>query len=159
MNLQHKALLTVLWMAVGVMPTFAQLERVVVRAVEGDIDCLACAVTIEIALKNLPSVDKVGVSMSKQMIAITFKEGASFQPKEYREAIAKAEVRVREFHAAMRGKVEEQDGKQYFVVGKDRFLITKSSKPVPLGVVVGVMALVDDSSLPYKITVDDFKPQ
>jgi copper chaperone CopZ len=158
MKLRNKVPLAALWLVVWVIPTFAQLERVVVQAVEGDIDCAACAVTIEMALKSLPSVDKVGISMSKQMVAITFKEGARLQPKEYRDAIRKAEVRVREFHAAMRGRVEEQDGKQYFSTGVDRFLIAKSAKPLPVGVPIGVMAFVDDSSQPYTITVNDFKP-
>jgi copper chaperone CopZ len=141
------------------MPAFAQIERVIAQAVDGDIDCVACAVTIERALKRLTSVEKVGISMSKQMVVITFREGATFQPQQYRDAIGKADVRVREFHAAMRGKVEDQDGKQYFVAGKDRFLINNQAKGLPVGVLAGVMALVDDSSQPYKITVDDFKPQ
>jgi len=159
MRLRSRVMAMVLWMAASAIPAVAQLDRVVVEAVEGDIDCLPCAVTIEMALKQVAGVDKVAVSMSKQMVAITFLEGASFTPKQYREAIAKAEVRVSKFHLAMRGKVEQAADKQFFVFGKDRFLIVKSAKPLPVGVPLGVMAGVDDSAQPYRITVDDFKPQ
>jgi copper chaperone CopZ len=158
MNLRNKVLVAAMWVAAAVAPASAQLDRVVVQAVEGDIDCLPCAATIEMSLKKLAAVDKVAVSMSKQMVAITFKEGANFEPKAYRDAIYKAEVRVREFHLSMRGKVEKKDGKQYFVFGANRFLVAKSAKPLPEGVTVGVMALVDDSSQPYQITIDDVKP-
>jgi hypothetical protein len=153
------ALAATIWIGAGALPATAQLDRVVVQAVEGDIDCLPCAVTIEASLRQLPSVDKVAVSMSKQMVAITFKPGANFEPKAYRDAIYKAEVRIEEFHVSMRGKVEEKDGKQYFVFGTNRFLVSKSAKPLPVGVPIGVMAYVDDSKQPFQISVDDFKPQ
>ena len=137
------------------IPASAQLDRVVAEA-EG-IDCLPCGPIIEMAMKEIPGVDKVAVSMSKQMVAITFKEGAAFLPKEFRDAIAKAAVRVLAFHVAMRGKVEPAGNQQYFVTGQDRFLIVKAPPDLPVGTPLGIMAAVDDSSKPYKATIDDFK--
>jgi len=150
--------LTALWV-VAALPAFAQLDRVVAEAYDGDIDCLPCAATIEIALKKVPGVAKVSVSMSKQMVAITFVEGASFTPEQYRSAIGKAEVRVQEFHVAMRGKVEKEGDQQYFVSGQDRYLIVKAPQGMPTGAPLGIMAQVDDSSKPFKASIDDFKPQ
>ncbi|MBI3934647.1 MAG: hypothetical protein HY316_08120 [Acidobacteria bacterium] len=150
--------LTVLWVFAA-LPAFAQLDRVVAEAYEGDIDCLPCAVTIEAALKKVAGVNKVAVSMSKQMVAITFNEGARFTPKQYRDAIAKAEVRVQAFHVAMRGKVEKQGDQMYFVAGADRFLIAKPAQGLPVGSLLGIMAAVDDSSQPPTITsIDDIRP-
>jgi len=150
--------MTALWVVVA-LPAFAQIDRVVVEAVNGDIDCLPCAATIEMALKKVPGVAKVAVSMSKQMVAITFNEGAPFTPDQYRAAIAKAEVRVQSLHVAMRGQVEQEGDKQYFVAGKDRYLIVKAPEGMPTGAPLGIMAEVDDSSKPIKFSVDDFKPQ
>jgi copper chaperone CopZ len=149
--------LAVFWVFTA-LPAFGQLDRVVAEAVEGDIDCLPCAVTIEFALKQVEGVNRISVSMGKQMVAITFKEGARFTPDKYRSAIAKAEVRVKTFNVAMRGKAEQAEGKTYFVAGQDRFQIASPPKDLPLGVAVGVMAVVDDSTQPYTITsISDVK--
>ena len=138
------------------LPALAQLDRVVAEAVDGDIDCLPCAVTIELYLKKVEGVNKVAVSMSKQMVAITFQEGARFKPKEYRDAIMMAEVRVAAFHLSMRGTVEQQGEQLYFVAGQNRFLIVKPPKDLPIGATIGIMAAVDDSTEPPSITsIDD----
>ena len=152
-------LAAILMMTVAGLPALAQLDRVIVQARPGDIDCLPCAATIEMALRKIASVDKVAVSMSKQMVAITFKEGARFEPKAYRDAIAQAEVRVDEFHVAMRGKVEQAGDKHYLVSGKDRFLIVNLPKDLPIGPSLGVMVTADDSTEPPSITsLEEAKP-
>jgi copper chaperone CopZ len=150
--------LPVLWVLTA-LPALAQLDRVVAEAVDGDIDCLPCAVTIELALKKVAGVDRISVSMSKQMVAITFKEGAWFTPDKYREAIAKAEVRVQTFNVAMHGKAEKDGEKTYFLAGQNRFLIESPPSNLPLGTAVGIMATVDDSSQPYTIiSISDTTP-
>ena len=159
-RMRRKSLLAlaVLWVFTA-LPADAQLDRVVAEAVEGDIDCLPCAVTIEFSLKRVEGVDRISVSMGKQMIAITFKEGARFTPDKYRDAIAKAEVRVQAFNVAMRGKAEKDGEKIYFTAGQNRFLVPSPPKDLPLGVAMSIMAVVDDSSEPYAITsVSDVKP-
>lgn len=159
MNLSLKTLGAILWLTASVVPSLAQLDRVVAEAVPGDIDCLPCAVTIEAAMKQVPGVDQVAISMSKQMVAITFHEGARFTPKLYREAIGKADVRVQTFHVAMRGKAEQTGNQVYFVSGQDRFLIPQPPADLPIGKLLGVMAVVDDSTEPPSITsLDDIKP-
>jgi copper chaperone CopZ len=151
-----KTLLMVALWVVTSAPAFAQVERVIAQAVAGDIDCLPCAVTIEAALRKLPYVEKVSVSMSQQRVAIIYKpEGGSFRPQELRDGIGKAEVRVAEFHIAARGVAKEEAGKVFFVAGRDRFLVPNSQ--LPLDVPIGVMALVDDSTSPFQIKVNDFQ--
>jgi copper chaperone CopZ len=148
--------LAVAWLAGSSLPAFAQVDRVVVEAVKGDIDCLPCAATIEMALRQLGYVDKVAVSMSKQMVAVTFKPGAQFDPKAIRDAIAKAEVRVDKMHISARGVAKDENGKVFFVAEKNRFLVPSSK--LPTNVSIGIMAAVDDSKSPLELTVDDFKP-
>ena len=148
-------LMAALWAAMS-LSAFAQVERVVVQAVDGDIDCLPCAVTIEAALRKLPYVEKVSVSMSKQLVAVVYKPGGeSFRPQELRDGIGQADVRVAEFHISAHGVAKKEDGKVFFVAGKDRFLVLNPK--LPLDVPIGVMALVDDSTNPFQINVDDFQ--
>jgi hypothetical protein len=103
------------------------------------------------SLRKVEGIDRISVSMSKQMVAATFKDGARFTPAKYREAIAKAEVRVKAFSLAMRGTAEEDAGKTYFVAGDNRFLVENPPNNLPLGKLVKVTAVVDDSAEPYKI--------
>jgi copper chaperone CopZ len=146
-------------LALAARPAAAQMDRVVAEAHNGDIDCLPCAVTIELYLKKVPGVNKVAVSMSKQMVAITFNEGAKFLPKEYRDAIFKAEVRIDTFHAALRGKVEQEGDKLYFNTGVERFPIVNPPKDLAVGAQLGVMATMDDKTSPATITsIEDIKP-
>ncbi len=155
LQLGKKFLAAALWVAMCV-PAFAQVDRVVALAEDGDIDCLPCAATIELALRKLPYVDKVSVSMSKQMVAVIYKPGGgSFRPQELRDGIGKADVRVAEFHVSARGVTKEENGKVFFVAGKDRFLVRNSK--LPLDVPIGLVGRVDDSASPFQITVDDFQ--
>jgi len=155
----RNVLLLAVFCILAALPAFGQLDRAVAEAVEGDIDCLPCAVTIELALKQVEGIDRISVSMSKQMVAVTFKEGARFTPAKYREAIAMAEVRVKAFHVAMRGTAEKDGDKTFFVAGQNRFLIESPPSNLPLGVAVRIMAVVDDSTEPYSITsLDDVQP-
>ena len=149
-------LMAALWAAMS-LPALAQVDRVVAQAVDGDIDCLPCAATIELALRKLPDVDKVSVSMSKQMVAVIYKAGGgSFRPQELRDGILQADVRVAEFHVSARGIAKQENGKVFFLAGKDRFLVLNSK--LPLDVPIGVVGQVDDSTSPFQITVKDFQP-
>jgi copper chaperone CopZ len=145
-------------MAMLALPGAAQVERAIVEAVYGDIDCLPCAATIELALRKVPGVDKIAVSMEKQMVAVTFKPDATFDPKAIRDGIAKAEVRIQTIHLAARGKAQKEGDKVFLVAGKNRFLVANPAK-VPTDVPLGVMGVLDDSKSPFQITLDDFKPQ
>jgi len=155
---KYLAILPLAWL-LAALPALAQMDRVVAEAHDGDIDCLPCAVTIELNLKKVAGVNKVAVSMSKQLVAITFNDGARFLPKEYRDAIFKAEVRIQSFHAALRGKVEKEGDTFYFVAGQDRFPITNPPKDLAEGAQLGIMATMDDKTSPATITsIEDIKP-
>lgn len=112
---------------------------------------------MEVTLRRLEGVDKVAISIEKQMFAVTYKEGASFQPLALREAVQAADVGVVRFHVAARGRVEEEGGKRFFVAGNDRFVLVDSPQ-APANVPIGIMGVVNDSTTPMEIRIDDFKP-
>lgn len=113
---------------------------------------------MEITLRRLDGVDKVAISIEKQVFAVTYyKDGMTFQPRALREAVAAADVEVVRFHVSARGLVKEEGNQSFFFAGKDRFLLVDSPQ-VPLNVPIGIMGTVNDSPTPMEIQIDDFKP-
>lgn len=111
---------------------------------------------MQIALERLDGVAKVAISWKQQMFAVVYAPGASFQPQALRDAAAEAHVRVVRFHVSAIGHVQEEGAKQFFVSGKDRFLVVDSPQ-LPTDGPVGVMAVVDDSTDPPELKIDDYK--
>ena len=100
---------------------------------------------MEIALRRLDGVDKVAISIEKQMFAVFYKDNASFQPKALRGAVAGADVSVVRFHISARGVVQEQNGQMIFIAGKDRFLLIEPPS-IPKDTPIGVMGTVLNES-------------
>jgi len=111
---------------------------------------------MEVALRRLEGVDKVAISIQRQQFVVLYKPGASFHPKDLREAVGQAEVSVTQFHIQARGRVQAEGGKQFFVAGKDRFLL-KDSPKMPLETDLEIGADANDAVSPIEIKVFDFK--
>lgn len=111
---------------------------------------------MEITLRRLDGVDKVAISIEKQLFAVTYKAGTTFQPAAIRQAVAAADVEVIQFHVSARGRVKEKGDQRLFVAGEDRFVLVDSPQ-VPVNVLIGIMGTVNDSAAPMEIKVDDFK--
>jgi hypothetical protein len=111
---------------------------------------------MEIALRRLDGVDKISISMSEQRFQVTYKSGASFQPSDIRDAVGRAGVEVVRFRIAARGRIQEEGGKQFFVAGKDRFLLV-ASPDMPFKGSVSIEGTVDDSARPLQLKVSQFK--
>jgi hypothetical protein len=90
------------------------------------------------------------------MFAVVYKPGASFQPKALRDAVAGLGVEVVRFHVVARGQVQSEGAKLFFLAGKDRFLVVDPPK-MPAGVPIGIAGVVDDSSSPVQLKIDDYK--
>ena len=111
---------------------------------------------MEIALRRLEGVDKISISISEQRFQVTYKSGASFQPWDIREAVAKADVEVVRFRITARGRVHEEAGKRFFVAGKDKFLLVASPK-IPSESSISIEGTVDDSAEPLRLQILQFK--
>ena len=111
---------------------------------------------MENALLRLDGVANAASKTSKQMFVILYKPGASFQPKAIRDSVGEIGVDVVRFHIMARGTAKEEDGKQFFTAGKDRFLVVGSSK-LPTEGPLGIAGTVDDSTNPPQLKIDDFK--
>ena len=117
---------------------------------------------MEIALRRLDGVDKVAISIERQAFVVLYKPGASFRPDDLRDAVAKAEVSVVQFHIQARGRVQVEGAKRFFVAGKDRFLLVSSSKvaadKMPADTPLLVGGDIDDAASPLQLRVTEFKP-
>ena len=145
-------------MAAMAVPAMAQVERVAIRTT--GISCGTCAAVSEIYLKRLPNIDKVAISMKNEAVMVSYKAGATFQPKDLRDVLKKTEVGVNQFQISARGRVQEQAGKRFFIAGKDKFLlVTGSNSPqIPLDTPVTIEAVANDRVDPIELRVMTFKP-
>jgi hypothetical protein len=158
MKLQRSLMLLAILAITGTMPVMAQVERVAVKTVR--LGCGLCAVFSEIYLRQITSIDKIQISKSKEAVMLTYKPAATFQPAEIRTALKKTEVGVAQFQIGARGRLQEQAGKQFFVAGKDRFVIVPAanSPKIPAGSTVSVEGVVNDSANPMELRVMTVKP-
>ena len=112
---------------------------------------------MEIALRRLDGVDKISISISEQRFQVTYKLGASFHPRDIRDAVGKAGVEVVRFRITARGRVHEEAGKRFLVAGKDEFLLVASPK-MPSKGSISIEGIVDDSARPLQLQISQFKP-
>jgi hypothetical protein len=130
----------------------AQIERVIVEA-DGLKD--ACVPGLKAALESMPSV-KYAISVEKQMFAVIYNADEKFDTRRLYWAADKGEAGVKAIHLFARGTIHEEDGRQIFVSGKNRFLIIGSQK-LPLDVTIGIVGVVDDAKELMQLKPDDFQ--
>jgi hypothetical protein len=158
MKLCRQALLLCLVVLTLTVQAFAQVEKVAMRTT--GISCGTCAAVSEIYLRQLAGIDKINISLSNEAIMVSYKPGATFQPKDLRDALKKTEVGVVQFQISARGRVQEQGGKRFFIAGKERFVLTPApnAPQVPPDTPVLIEATVNDGANPMELKVMTFKP-
>ena len=158
MNLRKKTSLLSWLVLAPAMPALAQVDKVAMRTT--GISCGVCAMVSEINFKRIPGVDKVTISLAKEAILLTYKPGATFDPHGIREVLRPLEVGVVQFQISARGRVQEQGGKRFFIVGKDRFVLAAAANApaVPLDTQVVIEAILNDRVDPMQVKVLSFRP-
>jgi hypothetical protein len=146
-------LLVVAWSLQMTTTASAQVERVIVEA-DGMKE--ACVPGLKAALESMPSVSRYAVSVEKQMFTVIYSGDEKFDTKRLYWAADKGESGVKAIHLFARGKVYEEDGRQMFFSGENRFLIVGSQK-LPPDVTIGVVGVVDDSKDLMQLKPDDFQ--
>ena|SRR2546425_424155 len=157
MKLQKPILLLSLVVLMSAIPAFAQVEKVAMKTT--GISCGACAAVSEILLRQLPGIDKIKISLSSEAIMVSYKPGATFQPKDIRDALKKTDVGVVQFQISARGRVQEQGGKRFFIAGKERFVLAAAANApqIPSETPVSVEATINDRVDPMELKVMTFK--
>jgi hypothetical protein len=151
-NLSAKVLVFA-WLLMAAPSAFSQVERVIVEA-EGMKD--ACVPGLQAALASIPAVYKYAVSVEKQMFTVLYNAGGKFDTRRLYWAADKGEAGVKAIHVFARGTIREEDGRQIFVSGENRFLIVSPQK-LPPDVTIGMVGVVDDSKELMELKPDDFQ--
>jgi hypothetical protein len=156
MKFQQILLLSSLLMVA--LPATAQVEKAAIRTT--GISCGTCAAVSELYLRRLPSIDKITISRKNEAVMVSYKPGATFQPKDLREALQKTDVSITQLQISARGRVQEQAGKRFFIAGKDRFLLVSAPNvpQIPPDTSVLIEAVVNDRTDPMELRIMTFKP-
>jgi hypothetical protein len=153
MNTPRSLLLALVVLITPAVSAFAQVEKVAIRTT--GISCGTCAAVSEIYLRRLAGIDTIKISLTTEAIMVSYKPGAAFQPKDLRDALKKTDVGVLQFQISARGRVLEQDGRRFFVAGRDRFVLTSApdGPAVPVDRPVLIEALLNDQVDPMTLKV------
>lgn len=119
------------------------------------ISCGICAGLSEIYFHRVPGVDHVKISLSQEAILLTYKPGATFDPKVIRDVLAPLKVGVVQFQISARGEIRQEDGKAMLVAGKDKFLLlTEPNSPAaPLDTPVHLEGVLFDHARPMELRI------
>ena len=112
---------------------------------------------MEVAIRRLDGVDQVAISMEKQQVAVTYTGAASFQPKPLREAVGYASVTIIRFQIQARGRLQVRGDKQFFIAGKDRFLLVNPPKMPDDQALLINGEILNDTSEPMELKVVNFR--
>ena len=158
MKLRIQMLPITLLVLLAGMPALAQVEKVAART--KGLSCGACGAIVEVYLRHLPGVQDLSMSMSKELVLLTYKPGTSFDPFGIRDALDKSEVAVLQFQISARGHVHDEGGKRFFVAGKDKFLLveTAATPKVPSDTDVSIEGVVNDHPNPMELRILNSKP-
>jgi copper chaperone CopZ len=140
------------------LPALAQVEKAAMKT-QG-ISCGVCAAVSEVYLRKLPGIDQIKISKSNEAVMVSYKPGTSFQPKDLRDALGKTDASITSMQISARGRVQEQAGKQFFIAGKDKFVVVSApnSPQVPKDTPVLIEAVVNDRANPMELRVMTVKP-
>lgn len=91
---------------------------------------------------------------------LSYKPGAVFDPAGIRRILQMWQVGVVEFQLGARGRVQEQGGKQFFLAGKDRFVLSPplDAPEARAGIPIRIEAILNDRVTPMEVKILNFKP-
>ena len=159
MKLQNQMLLLSAIVLASATQGSAQVEKVAMRTT--GISCGVCAGLSEMSFRRIPGVDDVKISLSNEAIMLTYKPGTTFDPDGIRKILQQLQVGVNQFQVVVRGQLEEQGGKRWFVGGKDKFILTDVAPTAPKlapNTPVIIEAILNDKASPMEVRVLNVRP-
>src|SRR6266851_5003231 len=124
MKLQKQILLLCAFLVTEAIPSLAQVEKAAMKT--AGISCGVCAAVSEVYLRRLPSIDQITISKKNEAVMVSYKPGTTFQPKDLRDALGKTDATITSMQISARGRVQDQAGKQFFIAGKDKFILVSA---------------------------------
>jgi hypothetical protein len=159
MKLQSQMLLLSAIILASAAPGLAQVEKVAMRTT--GISCGVCAGLSEMSFRRIPGVDDVKISLSNEAIMLTYKPGTAFDPDGIRKILQQLQVGVNQFQVVVRGQLQEQGGKRWFIGGKDKFVVAETAPTAPKlipNTPVLIEAILNDKANPMEVKVLNVRP-
>ncbi|HEX5431851.1 MAG TPA: hypothetical protein VFW83_07795 [Bryobacteraceae bacterium] len=157
MKLQKRGLLVSVLALFSAFPVAAQVEKVAMRTT--GISCGLCAGLSELSFRRMPGVDRVAISLSKEAIMLTYKQGASFDPEGIRKILARLQVGVTQFQISAKGHLEAEGERTLFIAGRNKFAIKElPHTAIPQGAPILIQGILNDHANPMELRILDFKP-
>ena len=148
----------VLWALASMLvsPAAAQVEQVTIRTT--GISCGVCAAVSEINFKRMPGIGEVRISLSQETIVLSYKAGSTFDPQQIRQVLQPLEVVALLLRVRARGLVHDENGKRFFLAGKNRFLVqTENATPVPLDTPIVAEGITNEQPDSVNLKILTFK--
>lgn len=159
MKLQNQMLLLTAIIVASATQGLAQVEKVAMRTT--GISCGVCAGLSELSFRRIPGVEDVKISLSNEAIMLTYKPGTAFDPDGIRKILTQLQVGVNQFQVVVRGQLQEQSGKRWFVGGKDKFILAEVAPTAPKltpNTPVIIEAILNDKVSPMEVKVLNVRP-
>ncbi len=135
----------------------AQVEKVYIRTT--GISCGVCAAVSEVGFRRLPDVEHVSISLAKESILISYRQGGNFSLKAIHNILDPQKVGIVELEVTARGRVQEERGKRSFTAGKETFALSAGGNTpiLPLDGPIYIEATLDERRQPLELTVRKFE--
>src|SRR5690242_7916198 len=95
---------------------WAQVEKAVVET-SGMRSCAVCNMALEVALARIPGAARVAIDGPTQTFTVFYKPDQHFNPKDLRDAAARARLEVTTIRVTTCGTVQDRDGYKYLASG------------------------------------------
>ena len=118
-----------------------QVETVAIRTT--GISCGVCAVVSEINFRRMPGITEVRISLSEETVLLLYKADASLDVARIKDVLQPLGVGVTQLEITARGRLQEQEGKRYFVAGKNRFRVSGAAR-VPGDATVSIKGVITE---------------
>ena len=139
------------------MQLSAQVEKVYIRTT--GISCGVCAAVSEVGFRRLPDVEHVSISLAKESILISYRHNGSFSLKAIHDILDPQKVGIVELQITAQGRVQEERGRRFFIVGKERFTLAAGgiTTVLPSDGPIYIEATLDDRPRPMELSVRKFE--
>jgi hypothetical protein len=102
-----------------------------------------CAVVSEINFRRMPGITEVRISLSEETVLLLYKADASLDVARIKDVLQPLGVGVTQLEITARGRLQEQEGKRYFVAGKNRFRLSGAAG-VPVDATVSIKGVITE---------------
>lgn len=124
------------------------------------LSCGFCTALSEYNFRHIPGVQKVDISLSKEIIVISYgSSNVRFDPEAIRKVLKPWNVKVLQFQIRARGRIYHHESQRLFRTGSDVFRIpaAQNTSVVPDDSLIEVEGILNDRFSPKELRILTYK--